>query len=217
MAGTYDHYCAVAAALDVVGDRWTLLVVRELLNGPRRYSDLVEDMPGVATNLLAARLRDLEAAGLVVRVPAADRRVRSYELSDAGRRLRPVVDALAAVGLGLLPDDAGAFSFRTGWLVLPARLLLRRETLDGPLVVRLETGDGPPLQIRLDRTGASVDQETEPDVVVAGDPAAVLGVLRDPAGVPANVAAGRLRISGDRQACERLATAFGEGQPARPR
>lgn len=217
MAGRYDHYCAVAAALDVVGDRWTLLVVRELLNGPRRYSDLVEDMPGVATNLLAARLRDLEGAGLVVRSPAADRRVRIYELSEAGRRLQPVVEALAAVGVGLLPDDAGALSFRTGWLVLPARLLLRRETLDGPLVVRFETGDGPPLHLRLDPAGATVDQESEPDVVVAGDPAAVLGVLRDPGGVPANVAAGRLRVAGDRRATDRLAAAFGNPPRGRRR
>ena len=62
MAGTYDQFCAVASALDVVGDRWTLLVVRELLAGPRRNGELARDLPGIATNLLADRLRKLEAS-----------------------------------------------------------------------------------------------------------------------------------------------------------
>src|SRR5258706_4681907 len=65
MAKHYDQYCPVAHALDVVGDRWALLVVRELMQGPKRYTDLAEGMPGIGTNILAARLRDLEAAGIV--------------------------------------------------------------------------------------------------------------------------------------------------------
>ena len=65
VAGDYEQFCAVATTLDVVGDRWTLLIVRELLTGRRRYRDLQHDLPGIATNLLAARLRRLEAEGLV--------------------------------------------------------------------------------------------------------------------------------------------------------
>jgi Predicted transcriptional regulators len=62
MAKHYDQYCPVAHALDVIGDRWALLVVRELIQGPKRYTDLAEGLPGIGTNILAARLRDLEAA-----------------------------------------------------------------------------------------------------------------------------------------------------------
>ena len=66
---SYRQYCGLARALDVVGDRWTLLVIRELLEGPRRYAELLDGLPGIATNLLAERLRSLEENGIVVRQP----------------------------------------------------------------------------------------------------------------------------------------------------
>ena len=80
MAKHYDQYCPVAHALDVVGDRWALLVVRELLQGPKRYTDLAEGLPGIGTNILAARLRDLEAAGV------GTRRGRGGALAAVSRR-----------------------------------------------------------------------------------------------------------------------------------
>ena len=67
----YDQYCPVAHALDLVGDRWALLIVRELMPGPKRYTDLNEHLPGIGTNILATRLRDLEAAGIVTELPEA--------------------------------------------------------------------------------------------------------------------------------------------------
>src|ERR1043165_1713653 len=83
---SYDHYCAVARALDLVGDRWTLLIVRELLAGPRRYTDLHADLPGVSTDVLASRLKDMERDGLSTRrrlpPPGA---VHVYELTARGR------------------------------------------------------------------------------------------------------------------------------------
>ena len=96
MANSYREFCTVARALDVVGERWALLVVRELLLGPRRYTDLHQGLPGIGTNVLAARLRELEAAGIVERKqlpPPAPATV--YELTDRGRELRPVLDELA--------------------------------------------------------------------------------------------------------------------------
>lgn len=96
---SYDQYCAAARALDAVGDRWTLLIVRELLAGPRRYTDLHADLPGVSTDMLAGRLKDMEGAGLVTRrrlappVPAY-----VYELTARGTTLLPVLRALAAWG-----------------------------------------------------------------------------------------------------------------------
>src|ERR1700757_4657517 len=96
----YDNYCPVARSLDVLGERWTLLVVRDLLMGPRRYTDLREALPGIATDLLTARLRTLEEAGYVQRRklprPAP---VTVYELTPSGRRLGYVVLELARVGL----------------------------------------------------------------------------------------------------------------------
>src|SRR5213075_2693551 len=97
MAGkrTYGDRCGIARALDVVGERWALLVVRELLLGAKRFTDLRAGLPGLSADVLAQRLRDLEAAGVVQRdtlpPPAAS---RVYELSDRGRELEPVILAL---------------------------------------------------------------------------------------------------------------------------
>jgi DNA-binding HxlR family transcriptional regulator len=107
---SYNQYCAVARGLDVIGDRWTLLLVRELLLGPKRYGDLLAASPGMGTNLLADRLREMEAGGLVERVtlpPPAGSAV--YRLTDAGAALEPVLGALGRWGarfLGRLrPED----------------------------------------------------------------------------------------------------------------
>src|SRR5438046_8699237 len=109
MSKRYDQYCPVAHALDLIGERWSLLVVRELMHGPKRYTDLAEHLPGIGTNILASRLRDLEACGVVTKrtlpPPAAP---RVYELTDYGRELRTVLRALALGGarqLGPPPDE----------------------------------------------------------------------------------------------------------------
>jgi DNA-binding HxlR family transcriptional regulator len=119
---TYGQYCGVAAALDVLGERWMLLVVRELLLGPARYSDLKARLGGIGTDLLAARLRRLEDEGLATRVavppPGAG---EAYELTDAGRTLAPVVRALSRWGRTRLPDRrATGWRFDLGWGLLSA-------------------------------------------------------------------------------------------------
>jgi len=205
---SYEQFCAVAAALDVVGDRWTLLVVRELLIGPRRYTELLADLPGIATNLLATRLAGLQSAGLVVQAPTSDRRVRSYELSDAGRRLQPVVEALAVLGLDRLPAVADGQAFRADWLLFPVRLMLRPGALDHDLVVRFETGESPAFQVRLHGAGVSIDDDPEPDLTLTGDPAALLQAVRAPETLKGSQATGRLRLTGTSEAQERFATAF---------
>jgi DNA-binding HxlR family transcriptional regulator len=106
---TYDQYCPVAAALDVVGDRWTLLIMRELLTGDRRFTDLRRALPGIAPNLLAERLRDLQAEGIVDHKelpPPAARTV--YTATAEGRALVPVLQALARFGVARLgpPEEA---------------------------------------------------------------------------------------------------------------
>lgn len=86
-------------ALDLVGERWTLLIVRELLRAPRRYGELLDALPGIGTNLLVNRVRDLEAAGVLHRVLApSPQSAVVYELTERGGTLRPAVDALEAWG-----------------------------------------------------------------------------------------------------------------------
>jgi DNA-binding HxlR family transcriptional regulator len=114
----YSQFCSVARALDLLGDRWAMLVVRELLLGPKRYTDLLDGLPGVGTNVLAVRLRELEDAGIIAREklppPAAS---TVYVLTDDGAELRPVVDELARWGLRLMDRPQRGEATRTGWLV----------------------------------------------------------------------------------------------------
>ena len=125
MAKNYDQYCPMAHALDMVGDRWELLIVRELLHGPKRYTDLAEGLPGIGTNILAARLRDLEADGVVTKKtlppPAAS---RVYELTDYGLELKPVMRELALWGARSLGPPTAEDELFPGWLLNPVEMIL---------------------------------------------------------------------------------------------
>jgi DNA-binding HxlR family transcriptional regulator len=118
MPRSYQQNCPIAKGLDVLGERWTLLILRELIGGPRRYSDLRGQLPGIATNLLADRLRELEDAGLVDREelpPPVARTV--YTLSQTGwRKVLPVVKAIATFGLDMVVPDATALTPLNGFL-----------------------------------------------------------------------------------------------------
>ncbi|GLW70558.1 hypothetical protein Kpho02_28570 [Kitasatospora phosalacinea] len=113
---SYDQYCAVARALDAVGERWSLLIVRELLGGPRRYTDLHADLPGVSTDILATRLKQLEGEGLVER-RRLERPANAtvYELTPRGAELRPVLDALARWGGPDLGEPRPTDAVREHW------------------------------------------------------------------------------------------------------
>src|SRR5579859_1056196 len=115
---SYGQYCSVAKALDAVGDRWTLLIIRELLlQGPCRYTDLRNGLPGIATNLLSDRLRELEDAGVVVREDAPPPIATTlFRLTDRGEELRPVIEALTRWGLPLMTEQRPDDAVRSHWL-----------------------------------------------------------------------------------------------------
>src|SRR5690242_19289540 len=116
----YDQYCAIAQALDTLGERWALLIVRELLAGPRRYTDLHADLPAVSTDVLANRLKELEADGLVTRrrLPSPAN-AQVYELTDRGRGVLPVLTALAEWGGPLLSEPQPTDAVRAHWYAIP--------------------------------------------------------------------------------------------------
>ncbi|WP_246574127.1 winged helix-turn-helix transcriptional regulator [Streptomyces genisteinicus] len=139
---SYDQYCAAARALDAVGDRWTLLVVRELLAGPRRYTDLHADLPGVSTDVLASRLKDMEVTGLAERhrlpPPSA---AHVYELTARGRALLPVLEALAAWGAPELAERRATDAVRAHWFAIPLlRVLGPAAAGSGTVEVRIGEG-----------------------------------------------------------------------------
>lgn len=128
---SYGQFCGLAHALDVVGERWTLLLVRELVSGPKRYTELAEALAGIGTSLLATRVRQLEADGVVRRRLAVDQPGSTvvYELSDAGRELAAAVVPLAMWGARHQMTDADADHelFRAEWLLNFLAADLRRD------------------------------------------------------------------------------------------
>jgi DNA-binding HxlR family transcriptional regulator len=115
----YGQACAIARALDVVGERWSLLVVRELTLGPRRHRDIATGLPGIPSNVLAARLKDLQAVGVITRrtLPAPTD-VTVYELTDAGRALQPALNELLDWGLRYGPEPSGDDVAQPSWALL---------------------------------------------------------------------------------------------------
>jgi DNA-binding HxlR family transcriptional regulator len=117
---SYKQICGVAKALDLIGERWTLLIVRELMLGPKRFGALREALPGISGNLLSARLRALSDAGIVERVELpAPASVDAYALTDRGEGLRPVIESLALWGYELLEPEA---EYELGWEARPSWL-----------------------------------------------------------------------------------------------
>lgn len=205
---SYGQYCPLAKTLDVVGDRWSLLIVRELLSrGPCRYTDIRSGLPGVATNLLADRLRELEQAG-VVRREAAPPPVATtlFHLTPRGEELRPVLQAMAHWGLPLLGEAPQGDAFRSHWLASPIALYLADSTPEGPPVtIEVRIGDEPMVIETVDggavraRPGRAVD----PDAVLAGPPRIVIGLITGRLDLPAARARG-LHYEGDPEVLARL-------------
>jgi DNA-binding HxlR family transcriptional regulator len=165
MARRYEQYCPMAHALDLVGDRWALLVIRELMHGPKRYTDLVEHLPGIGTNILAARLRDLEGNGVVSRrtlpPPAAS---KVYELTDYGRELRPAMRELALWGARSLGPPTMTDELFEGWLANAMDIVMASRAPAG----RFEFRAGSEIASLVD--GEVVDGPIDDaDVVVEGD------------------------------------------------
>jgi DNA-binding HxlR family transcriptional regulator len=175
MVKRYEQYCPMAHALDLVGDRWALLVIRELMHGPKRYTDLVDHLPGIGTNILAARLRDLERNGVVTRrtlpPPAAS---KVYELSEYGRELRPAMHELAMWGARSLGPPTDKDELFEGWLSNAMDIALAPLAPSG----RFEFRAGTEIASLVD--GEVVDGPiADPDVLVEGDPEGIYSLFVD--------------------------------------
>ena len=204
---TYGQYCALARGLDLVGYRWTLLIVRELLSlGECRYVDLQRGLPDVATNLLASRLRDMEEAGLVQRsrLPRPTNAV-VFSLTERGAALEGIVREFVKWGAPLMSPPTLDESFRAHWLLLPLRALCRdNDPGAGRQVVRVGTVDDG-CDITADEgivliTPSSPD--VRPDAVVAGDPGAMVALFAGQ--MPVDAASKAHLITGDLAAVRRI-------------
>jgi DNA-binding HxlR family transcriptional regulator len=178
---SYDEYCSIAKSLDVVGDRWTLLIVRELwLRGECRYTDLRNGLPGIATNLLADRLRELEHAGVIARRDAPPPIATTlFHLTPRGEQLRPVLHGLMQWGLPLMTEQAPDDAVRSHWLAGALDLMLTDRRPDAsPVTLELRTGDQPIVIATHDGAiRTQLGPADQPDATLAGPPMAILGLL----------------------------------------
>jgi DNA-binding HxlR family transcriptional regulator len=214
---SYGDRCGVARALDLVGERWALLVVRELVLGPKRFTDLRAGLPQVAADVLAGRLRELEQAGIVQRrklAPPAGSRV--YELTSRGVELEPVVLALGRWGSAApFPSADGAFGADSAVLALKT---LFEPSAAGDLDARFELRLGEHryrLRVRDGRFEAGRGEADRPDAVIATEPDTLAAVLWHGRSLADALASGELQLDGDRTAAERFLGLFPAPAPAR--
>ena len=209
---SYDQFCPVARGLDKIGGRWTILIVRELLLGPRRYSDLEAGLPGVTPNVLAERLRDLRAAGIVRRSKLPPPGVAVvYELTDLGEDLRPVVDALTRWGLQLFDVPQPQDSFRVDWLLGCLRASFRPELASAVRESYEFRVDGEVFHIRIEDGNLDVRHGPAADraCVISADLTSLLAVGGQLLALDDAETQGVVHIEGDRSAAVRAITIIG--------
>ena len=201
---SYHQYCGLARALDVIGDRWNLLIVRQLRVAPSRYSELQEGLPGVATNLLADRLRDLKEAGVVERRPAHQGGASIYALTTWGAELRDPIEGLIRWSTPLMAQGPAGDRFRVEWLAIALPALLVERAAAGTIGIGIAV-DGEVIQVRATPTGVAIGPHDgrDLDAVLHADPTTVLGLAvgaltLDDADVAVDGDAGAVRALFDR-------------------
>ncbi|MGH2870378.1 MAG: winged helix-turn-helix transcriptional regulator [Solirubrobacteraceae bacterium] len=215
---TYGDSCGIARALDLAGERWALLIVRELVLGPKRFTDLRAGLPGVSTDVLAQRLRELEGAGLVTRrklpPPAA---ARVYALTARGAELEPVLLALGRWGSRVpLPPASTALS--------PDALAIALKTMfvgpgaaHGERRYQLLLGEHA-FAIHVGASGLDIERGelASPMTTITTDPATLTGLLWHGRALEAALAQGLIEIDGPRSEAVYFLTLFGAGTPPGP-
>jgi DNA-binding HxlR family transcriptional regulator len=210
---SYRQFCPAARALDLIGERWTLLIVRELLLGPKRYTDLQHGLPGIGPNVLAERLRTMEGEGLVAKrrlAPPAASTV--YELTELGLGLRPLLVALFQWGLHVVGAPSTDDTIKASYWLPALQTAARTDAL--PAGVR------DIYEFRIDGEVISVDARSEevevregasesPDVVLRTDAPTFAAMGRGELSPLAAIEAGKLSVEGDQAAAERCAALFG--------
>jgi len=214
---TYGQYCGVAAALDVLGERWTLLIVRELLVRPRRYGELLGALPGMGTNLLAERMKSLVDLGVVQRtsVGAGSKRAL-YELTEKGQALRPIVLGLARWGMDFVGDLTPEYELRPTWALLAVEAMIDPEQITSDEQYEFRIDDELfHVDIRDGEAQAVAGPADDPAIIVTTDAATFVRIGARKITPLAAMVTGKLTIEGDSEAVLRACTLLGlEAAPA---
>jgi len=213
---TYDDGCAAAHALDLVGERWALLVVRELLLGPKRFTDLRAGLPNASPNVLAQRLRDLEEVGVVRRrklpPPAAS---RVYELTDWGKELEPVIIRLGRWG-ARSPSKPRDAALGIDSLILSFRTMFDSDAAEGlEATYELRFGDDHfRAEVAEGRFEVERGSAERPDAIIEADSNALARMVYEGRPLAEALRSGDVKIEGDGSAVERFLGLFPLPEPA---
>jgi DNA-binding HxlR family transcriptional regulator len=211
---SYDQFCGLARALDLVGERWTLLLVRDLALGPQRYSDLLAGLPGIGTGLLAERLKQLEAEGLVQKsqLPPPAQAVTVYELTDDGRDLSHAMLPLAFWGARRLGSRDPGLTYRTDWLLHSLWATFKPAAAAGVHDVYELHLDGDVVHITVDDGDMEVRRGPapgRPDLRVTTDPETLFAIGLGRITPQDAAAAGKVDTDGDPDALARMVAILG--------
>lgn len=208
---SYDQFCPFARTLDILGERWTLLIVRNFIAGPQRYKDLLDNLPGIGTNLLAARLKELQAAGIIQRrklPPPAGSAV--YEFTELGRGLEEPLLALARWGLWTLSQPGDGEFMPPAMLGAGLKIVFRPEKAGGVHeIYECRIGEDV-FHVRVDDGSMEVahGQATRPDLILTSDHETWRAMGSGGLSGPEAISTGRLRLEGDPAAGVRFARIF---------
>jgi DNA-binding HxlR family transcriptional regulator/putative sterol carrier protein len=211
----YQQYCGLARTLDVVGDRWTLLIVRELVPGPRRFTDLVDGLPGISRKVLTERLRELEHDGVIARrelPPPAARHV--YALTDDGRELAAAMVPLIGWGAKRLGDREPGESFLPRWAAVGMASLADREATRGVRETYQYVVGSSTFHFTIDDGAIEVHDgpAEDPDALVTTDEQTFADIASGRITGASARAAGTVSVTGDAQAAKRLRKIFSRSQ-----
>lgn len=209
---SYAQFCAVARALDLVGERWTLLLVRDLMLGPKRFKDLLKELPGIGTNLLSERLKGLEASGILAKrvlPPPAGSTV--YELTDVGRGLEPVVFALGRWGHQFLYPRKRGENVHPGWFVVSLRATFRPSLAAGERLALQLNVNGQPFEVAVEDGAARITAgaAARRDATLTTDVDSLIALVAGDLSPDQALGSGRLQLDGDRSRLERFVELFG--------
>lgn len=209
MGKHYGQYCPVAHALELVGERWALLVVRELLGGPKRYTDLAGALPGIGTNILAGRLRDLEGAGVIQKrrlpPPAA---ANVYELTPYGEELREPLYALGRWGARSLGPPTATDNLAPGWLVNAVRATCTGGCVPDKIYELRVDDESVTARFEGDELVVDVGSSPDADTVIETDPATLFCIASGEVPIREALGSKAVKVDGSRADAERFLSLF---------
>lgn len=208
----YGQFCGLAAGLNVVGERWTFLIVRELLIGPTRFNAMIENLPGIGPNLLAERLRMLTEHGVIQHLPVpGDGRGKLYQLTELGEQLRAPLLALAKWGMQFLAGNDRGGTVRAGWGFLAVQAMVVEDHIPsvdesyefrvGDQTFTVEVRDG---GVKFMRGEGSL-----PELVITSDPDTFVQIGARMLTPFDAIAAGKIKVEGSWEAIQRCTRMLG--------